>query len=69
VFLGLLYYYYSTWRKYGVDPEKPIVYPQFNVPDNLSPASLGYLKTETFKNKYVTAALVNLAITKLCSDY
>lgn len=62
VFLGLLYYYYSTWRKYGVDPEKPIVYPQFNVPDNLSPASLGYLKTETFKNKYVTAALVNLAI-------
>lgn len=62
VFLGLLYYYYSTWRKYGVDPEKPIVYPQFNSPNDLSPASLGYLKTETFKNKYVTAALVNLAI-------
>lgn len=62
VFLGLLYYYYSTWRKYGVDPEKPIVYPQFNSPNDLSPASLGYLKAETFKNKYITAALVNLAI-------
>ncbi len=62
VFLGLLYYYYSTWRKYGVDPEKPVVYPQFNSPNDLSPASLGYLKTETFKNKYITAALVNLAI-------
>jgi uncharacterized membrane protein YgcG len=62
VFLVLLYYYYSTWRKYGVDPEKPIVYPQFNSPNDLSPASLGYLKAETFKNKYITAALVNLAI-------
>ncbi|WBV61688.1 DUF2207 domain-containing protein [Chryseobacterium camelliae] len=62
VFLGLLYYYISTWRKYGVDPEKPIAYPQFNAPNDLSPASLGYLKTETFKNKYITAALVNLAI-------
>lgn len=62
VLLGLLYYYFSTWRKYGVDPEKPVVYPQFNSPNDLSPASLGYLKTETFKNKYVTASLVNLAI-------
>lgn len=62
VFLGLLYYYYSTWKKYGIDPEKPIVYPQFNVPESLSPASLGYLKSESFKNKYLTAAIVNLAV-------
>lgn len=62
VFMGLIFYYYTTWRKYGVDPEKPIVYPQFNVPENLSPASLGYLKSENFKNKYVTAAIVNLAV-------
>lgn len=62
VFIGLIFYYYSTWRKYGVDPEKPIVYPQFNVPENLSPASLGYLRNENFKNKYLTAAIVNLAI-------
>lgn len=62
IFLGLLLYYYSTWKKYGVDPEKPIIYPQFNSPDDLSPASLGYIHNESFKNKYLTAALVNLAI-------
>lgn len=62
IFLGLLLYYYSTWKKYGVDPEKPTVYPQFNSPDDLSPASLGYIHNESFKNKYLTAALVNLAI-------
>jgi len=62
IFLGLLFYYYSTWKKYGVDPEKPVVYPQFNVPENLSPASLGYFQSEHFKNKYLTAALVNLAV-------
>lgn len=62
IFFGLLYYYYSTWKKYGIDPEKPTVYPQFNAPDDLSPASLGYIESEMFKNKYLTAALVNLAI-------
>ncbi len=62
IFLGLLLYYYSTWKKYGVDPEMPTIYPQFNSPDDLSPASLGFINSESFKNKYLTAALVNLAI-------
>ncbi|AZA51986.1 DUF2207 domain-containing protein [Chryseobacterium sp. G0201] len=62
IFLGLIFYYYSTWRKYGVDPDKPTVYPQFNVPEDLSPASLGYLQDESFKNKFLTASIVNLAV-------
>lgn len=62
IFLGLLLYLYSTWVKYGIDPETPTVYPQFNVPENLSPASLGYINSESFKNKYLTAAIVSLAV-------
>lgn len=62
VFIGLLFYYYTTWKKYGVDPEKPTVYPQFNVPENMSPATLGYIRSESFSNKYLTAAIVNLAV-------
>ena len=62
IFLGLLLYLYSTWMKYGIDPESPTVYPQFNVPENLSPASLGYINSESFKNKYLTAAIVSLAV-------
>ncbi|MEI3790193.1 MULTISPECIES: DUF2207 domain-containing protein [unclassified Chryseobacterium] len=62
IFLILLLYLYSTWMKYGIDPETPTVYPQFNVPENLSPASLGYINSESFKNKYLTAAIVSLAV-------
>ena len=61
-FIGLIICFYKTWSNYGVDPEKPIVYPQFNTPQNLSPASLGYLQEGTFSNRFVTAAIVNLAV-------
>ncbi|MDR2234907.1 MAG: DUF2207 domain-containing protein [Chryseobacterium sp.] len=62
IFIGLIIYYYTTWKKYGVDPETPTVYPQFNVPENMSPATLGYIKSESFSSKYLTAAIVELAI-------
>lgn len=58
----LLGYFFVTWQKYGVDPQKPVVYPQFNAPQNLSPASLGYLKKEFYSDQFISAAIVNLAI-------
>lgn len=61
-FLGMLLIGYNAWKKYGVDPPTPVVYPQFNVPEGFSPASLGYIKSEDYKGNYLTAALVNLAI-------
>ncbi|WP_193812112.1 DUF2207 domain-containing protein [Kaistella flava (ex Peng et al. 2021)] len=60
--LGLLGYLYSSWQKYGIDPQKPVVYPQFNAPQNLSPASLGYLENEYYSAPMITAAIVSLAV-------
>ena len=60
--LGLFAYFYSTWQKYGIDPQKPVVYPQFNSPQNLSPASLGYLENEYYSAPMITAAIVSLAV-------
>lgn len=60
-FLGLTFYFYNSWQKYGIDPEKPIVYPQFSSPNNLSPASVGYLEKGFYHNNYITAAIVSLA--------
>ncbi len=60
--LGMIGYGLSLWKKYGVDPPKPTVYPQFNVPEDMSPATLGYIKKESFDNKFLTATLVNLSI-------
>ncbi|WP_024568928.1 DUF2207 domain-containing protein [Elizabethkingia anophelis] len=64
VFGGLLLYGYNSWKKYGVDPEKPVVYPQFNVPEDMSPAELGYIHHEGYNANYLTASLVNLAVKK-----
>lgn len=61
-FLGLMAYYILSWRKHGVDPEKPIPYPQFSSPENLSPASIGYIAKEGYKTNSLTASIVNLAI-------
>ncbi|MEC5158627.1 DUF2207 domain-containing protein [Chryseobacterium sp. MP_3.2] len=60
IFLG--FYYFSTWQKYGIDPQKPIVYPQFNAPQNLSPASIGYLEKGYYSGTMITSAIVNLAV-------
>ena len=60
LFLG--FYYFSTWQKYGIDPQKPVVYPQFNAPQNLSPASIGYLEKGYYSGTMITGAIVNLAV-------
>lgn len=60
--LGLFGYFYSSWQKYGIDPQKPVVYPQFNSPQNLSPASLGYLENEYYSPQMISAAIVSLAV-------
>lgn len=58
----LLVYYFITWNKYGRDPDAPTVYPQFESPDAISPAILGYVNNEYFKKEFITSSVVNLAV-------
>jgi len=60
--LILLTYYFFTWSKYGVDPPKPTVIPQFDPPAGLSPASVGMVSKGFFWQDFVTASVVNLAL-------
>lgn len=60
--LLLLPYYFFTWRKYGIDPPKPVAIPQFSPPEGLSPASIGMLNKEQYNNDLITSSLVNLAV-------
>ncbi|WP_267280334.1 DUF2207 domain-containing protein [Chryseobacterium luquanense] len=60
--LYLSFFYFINWRKYGRNPEKPVVIPQFNAPNNLSPATLGYIDKGKFETDLVTANLVDLSI-------
>lgn len=62
LFIGLTIYYITTWRKHGVDPPKPTVYPLFEVPENLSPASVGIIHKERYWNDLITSSFVSLAV-------
>jgi uncharacterized membrane protein YgcG len=61
--LGVLLVYFAIqWYRFGIDPPQPTIIPLFHPPRNLSPASMGYLYNGKYSNKYLTAAIVNLAV-------
>ncbi|SIN75112.1 DUF2207 domain-containing protein [Chitinophaga niabensis] len=63
--LAILFgFFFYTWRRYGIDPRKPVVVPTFEPPDGLSPAAIAYLYTRQNGNRGFTAALVDMAVKK-----
>lgn len=59
--LILLLYYVFTWMRYGIDPPKPTVVPQFDPPAGLSPASVAFIASGSYRQDMITPALVSLA--------
>ncbi|WP_297338162.1 DUF2207 domain-containing protein [Algoriphagus sp.] len=59
--LILLIYYVFTWKRYGIDPAKPTVVPQFDPPAGLSPASVALIASGSYSKNMITPALVSLA--------
>ncbi|OOG72310.1 DUF2207 domain-containing protein [Algoriphagus sp. A40] len=59
--LLILAYYLFTWSKYGIDPPKPTVIPNFDPPAGLSPASVGMMSKGYYWQDFVTASIVSLA--------
>lgn len=62
LFVGLTIYYIKTWRRHGVDPPTPTIYPIFEAPENLSPASVGIIHKERYWSDLITASMVSLAV-------
>ncbi len=60
--LGLLGFFFFTWRQFGVDPPKPTVIPRFNSPENMSPAQLRYIQKRFVDRRAFTSSIVNLAV-------
>ena len=58
----LIVYYLVVWSRVGKDPEKGTIIPQFESPDNLSPAAVRFISEMGFDNKTFTAGIVNLAV-------
>ncbi|HEY6906826.1 MAG TPA: DUF2207 domain-containing protein, partial [Ignavibacteriaceae bacterium] len=58
----ILFYYIIVWIKVGKDPEKDVIIPLFNPPDNISPAAARYIKRMGFDSKSFTASIINMAV-------
>lgn len=58
----ILTYMIYSWLKYGIDPPKPTVIPQFEIPDGLSPAKMAFYNKEIYNKDYFTISLVQLAV-------
>src|SRR5690606_35345471 len=52
----------SLWSRYGKDHPTPTVYPQFDIPNGFSPASLGYLYHSHYRSNFIASTLINLAV-------
>ncbi|MCX6724060.1 MAG: DUF2207 domain-containing protein [Candidatus Staskawiczbacteria bacterium] len=64
--IGVFLYAFSRWRTYGKDPKmkKPIP-PEFGIPDNITPMQMGMVLSHgLWKNNFVTAAIIDLAVRK-----
>jgi len=64
--LSIFIFAFPKWKKYGKDPKmkKPIP-PEFGIPENITPIQMGMVLSHgVWKNSFMTAAIVNLAVKK-----
>ena len=65
IILGSIFlfpYYIYTWWKHGRDPATPASYPLWDAPDDLSAASISYVRKGSHESRSFTASIVHLAI-------
>jgi uncharacterized membrane protein YgcG len=55
-------WYLRAWFRVGRDPEKGVIIPLFEPPENLSPAACRYVSDMSFDRKAFTAAIISLAV-------
>lgn len=60
--LVTIVYFIAVWRAYGRDPEPGVIFPRYEPPDLVSPASARYVRRMGYDRKSFSAAIVNLAV-------
>ncbi|MDH3584199.1 MAG: DUF2207 domain-containing protein, partial [Phycisphaerae bacterium] len=58
----VLLYYLVAWVGVGRDPEKGIIFPHFEPPQDLPPACMRYVHEMGFDKRCLTAAVVNMGV-------
>ena len=61
-FCVVFIYYFVVWMHVGRDPDKGVIVPLYEPPNNLSPAAVRFISRMGFDNRAYTAAILNLAV-------
>jgi uncharacterized membrane protein YgcG len=60
---GLIFaYLYLAWSRYGRDPREGVVFPHYDPPGEISPATARYVRRMGYDDRTLTAAIINLAV-------
>ena len=65
--IAALAYFLYTWHRYGRDPEKGTVIPQFEPPEGLSPATCGFQWFRGFRGKFTDSYMFGVILASLAS--
>jgi uncharacterized membrane protein YgcG len=55
---------FVAWYRYGRDPARGLIYPQFEPPKGMSPADVGFVVAQKYKPEHFTAAIIDHAVKK-----
>jgi len=58
----ILAYLSLSWSRYGRDPPPGVIFPQYEPPENYSPASARFVREMGYDDRTFAAAVVNLAV-------
>ncbi len=67
--IAVLIYFLVAWYYVGKDPEKGAIVPQFNPPDNLSPAQVCYIYRMGYSDRCLVSAIVSMAVKGVLKIY
>lgn len=60
--LATFFYLAAAWSKVGRDPEPGVIFPHYEPPAGIAPASARYINRMGYDSKLLTVAIINLAV-------
>ena len=67
LFVLLLGYYITVWRRVGKDPEEGVIIPRFEAPNGLSPIAVGFIQNHGFSGEFVPGRAFTVGVTSLAT--
>lgn len=61
IFIGAVSAQFFIWKTVGKDPKKGVLYPRYEIPENIPPYALPYIQSMSYKPKCLASAIITIA--------